>query len=369
VARAHSAGKPALICVGGAGSYAGFQGAASAAQRATFVSNLVGFVAAYGYDGLDVDWEPIEDGDTNAYAALVQALRTALDALLPRPLLTAATASQPALFAALQSHFDQINLMTYELAGPWPGWVTWFNAPLYDGSYAFPSTGEPVPSTEGMASNFAAKGVAPGKLGIGIAFYGYVWAGGAGTPTGGAALPRQEWTSAPTVTAISYADIMAVYWQTNRYHWDAAAQAAYLSIDQPGATNDKFISYDDEYTCGVKVSYARNRDLGGVMIWELGQGYRADQPAGQRDPLLQAVKRALATPCLTAIALTNADVQLSFSTLPLALYRVQTTTNLAADAWDTLTNNLPGNGADLQILDQNAGLTQRTRFYRVRTPP
>jgi hypothetical protein len=78
------------------------------------------------------------------------------------------------------------------------------------------------------------------------------------------------------------------------YHWDTNAQAAYLSIDNANSANDKFISYDDEHTCQAKVSYARNRGLGGVMIWELASAWRPSQPAGKRDPMLQAVKQALA---------------------------------------------------------------------------
>src|SRR5205807_4635839 len=94
-------------------------------------------------------------------------------------------ASQPALIASLQSQFDQINLMTYALSGPWPGWVTWFNSPIYDGGYRFPSTGGPVPSTDGMLASFLSAGVAASKLGIGIDFYGELWTGGSGTLTGG----------------------------------------------------------------------------------------------------------------------------------------------------------------------------------------
>ncbi len=114
---------------------------------------------------------------------------------------------------------------------------------------------------------------------------------------------------------------MTTYYQTNRYHWDTDAQAAYLSIDNSGSANDKFISYDDEHACQAKISYARNRGLGGVMIWELGSGYRAGQPVGQRDPLLQAVKQALATPQMTAIGLSGQkDIRLEFTSLPLASY-------------------------------------------------
>ena len=39
VSRGHAAGRKVLVCVGGAGSQTGFQGAASAANLSTFVTN------------------------------------------------------------------------------------------------------------------------------------------------------------------------------------------------------------------------------------------------------------------------------------------------------------------------------------------
>ena len=48
------------------------------------------------------------------------------------------------------------------------------------------------------------------------------------------------------------------------------------------------MSFDDETTCAHKVTYARNKGIGGVMIWELGGGYIPAEPAGQRNPLLAA---------------------------------------------------------------------------------
>jgi len=370
VARAHAAGRKALVCVGGAGSQAGFEGATTPANLATFISNLTNFVATYHYDGVDLDWEPLDASDSAQFTSLVNALQLALNGFNPRSLLTVATASQPGLFANLQSLFDQINLMTYDLAGAWPGWVTWFNSPIYDGGYRFPSTGGLIPSADGIVNDFIAAGVAPAKLAVGIAFYGVVWAGGAGTSTGGAALPRQTWTTAPTITAVAYFDLMATYYQSNLYHWDSSAQAAFLSLDNSGSSNDKFISYDDEHTCQAKVSYARNQGLGGVMIWEIGQGYRPTQPSGQRDPLLQAVKQAVfATPEFTAILRTNRDIRLDFISLPLGLYRIERTTNLTSGSWGTLTNNVPGTGGVLQITDPGAADARPTQFYRVRTPP
>jgi chitinase len=293
VARAHATGVKVLISVGGANSASGFRGATNEANRHRFVTNLVNFVTSRGYDGVDLDWEPLDAPDAGPYSNLVNELHLALNAITPRPFLTAAVGSQPALFASLQGRFDQINLMTYSFSGPYAGWVTWFNAPIYDGGYRFPNTGQLAPSVDGIVSNFLANGVSAGKLGIGISFYGMVWSGGDGTSTGGVALPRQSWKTPPTSAEVAYSLIMSNYYQPQLYFWDTNSQSAYLSIDQPGSANDKFISYDDQTTCRAKVAYAKQKGLGGLIIWELGGGYRADQPIGQRDLLLQSIKQAL----------------------------------------------------------------------------
>ena len=379
VSRAHAAGRAVLICVGGADSEAGFQGAASAANRAAFVSNLTNFVAARGYDGLDVDWEPLPASDFDLFTNFVKAVRAALNGFPSHKLLTAAAgaypsygdppASQYVMFAGLQSQFDQINVMTYDLAGPYPGWVTWFNSPLYDGGFRFPSTGGLVPSSDGAIANFLANGVAAAKLGLGVAFYGDIWTHGAGTSTGGTLLPRQTWTTAPTTSQIAYSSVMSTYYQSNSYHWDTAAQAAYLGITNAIATNDMFISYDDDHTCQAKVSYARNHFLGGLMIWEVAQAYFPARPVGQRNPLLQTIKQGLATPGTTAIRRSGPDVELSFPALPLGSYRVLYRTNLALGSWLTLSNNVPGTDGVVQVLDPGAAAGDSARFYRVQTPP
>ena len=309
--RAHAAGVKVLIGVGGENSAAGFRGATSEANRPSLITNLMNFVRSRGYDGVDLDWEPLEATDTHQFIRLVVDLRGALNSefreglATPKAfgahgadplLLTTAAASQPDLFAMLQSDFDQINLMTYAFSGPWPGWRTWYNSPIYDGGHRFPSTGQPAPSVDGMVNDFLSHGVATGKLGIGLCFYGCVWSGGSGTSTGDAALPWQSWSSPPTMTTLAYAEIMSRYYQPQRYYWDTNAQSAYLSINPAGSANDKFISFDDPTACRAKVAYARHKGLGGVIIWELGGGYRSDQPAGQRDLLLQSVKQAIVAP-------------------------------------------------------------------------
>lgn len=364
VTRANAAGTKVLISVGGAESASGFRGACSTKNLSQFINNIVTFARSRGYDGVDLDWEPLEAGDAAQFSNLVKGLRTALNAYTPRPLLTAAAAAQPGLLSGVQNQFDQINLMTYDLAGPWPGWVTWFNSPVSDGDYRFPSTESLVPSAEGMVTSFIDAGVSPDKLGVGIDFYGRVWSGGTGTTTGGAALPRQSWTTAPGMTYKAYHEIMASYYQPQRHSWDVAAQAAYLSIDQAGSADDKFISYDDPTACRAKVQYATRRGLGGVMIFELGGGYRPDQADGQRDPLLQAVKQAIRdTFVITGIQPLGEDVRVTFSSVIGQTYLLEWSPDLRSGSWETVTQ-VTATGLSTQVTDLG-GAGQPRRFYRV----
>jgi chitinase len=376
ISRAHAAGTKVIICVGGAGSESDFQAATSTATLPVFIKNLTNFVATYDYDGVDIDWEPLPASDFQQFTNLVNGLRSALDGFAQHELITIAAAAYPpygdpptaeyAMFAALQNQLDQINIMTYDLSGPYGGWVTWFNSPIYDGGYTFPSTGGPVPSVNGAVDNFLGNGVSAAKLGVGIAFYGYIWSGGSGTSTSGVTQPRQSWTTAPTVSTPDYNTIMSGYYQPELYHWDSSAQAAYLSITNVNPASDMFISYDDQRTCQSKVSYARNRSLGGVMIWELAQDFQAGQP----DPLLEAVKQSLAAPGLVNLQPASTDVVLTFNGIALGSYSVQWTSNFTAGVWNTLLiTNVLNAGGVLKVIDPAAILNQPQRFYRVKTPP
>ena len=159
---------------------------------------------------------------------------------------------------------------------------------------------------------------------------------------------------------------MTGYYQSNLYTWDNSAQSAYLGITNAVATNNIFISYDDQRTCQAKVSYARNHALGGVMIWELAQ----DHTSGQTSPLILAIKQALATPGLTAIQDSNNSVILSFNGIALGSYRVQWTTNLAVGVWNPLlVTNVASAGGILKVTDATTLSNQSQRFYRIQTPP
>ena len=287
VTRAHKGGDKVLVCLGGANSGPVVGPVLTDALRPVLIKNLIGFVTTRGYDGIDIDMEPILPADEPGFIKFITELRAAMKAAHPKWLLTIPASGDPGaqskLCARLQNDFDQINVQTYDLSGPWPGFKTWYNGSLYGNGRTLLTATRPYPSVDSVLSSYLAAGVPPAKLGIGVAFYGYVWSGADG--------PAQS-IQGVTTTTLAYSEIMDKYYRPEAYHWDTLAHAPYLSIGTQGDPDRKFISYDDTRLVREKVQYARSHGLGGMIVWELGGGYRAGQPAGQKDVLLQAVKKA-----------------------------------------------------------------------------
>lgn len=291
IAHAHKGGVKVLICLGGANSGPAISTAIAEGVRGAFVRNLVQFVSARSYDGIDVDMEPITPGDEPNFVAFIHQLRTAMKAAHPKWLLTIPASGepgdQPKLCAEMQSDFDQINIQTYDLSGAWAGWKTWYNGSLYGEGKTLLTATRPYPSVAEKVGYYVAAGIPRQKLGIGIAFYGTVWTGANG--------PTQS-IQGVTLNTLGYNEIMDHNFSPSVYHWDALAHAPYLSLGGATDASRKFVSYDDARLVREKVLYARTHGLGGVIIWELGDGYRDSQLIGQKDVLLKAVKAAAQTP-------------------------------------------------------------------------
>src|SRR5439155_19459405 len=169
-----------------------------------------------------------------------------------------------------------------DMAGAWPGWQTWHNSPLHNMGMTFPGSSRVFPSCESMVTDATSTGATKAKLGIGVDFYGYVWNGANG--------PNQSISGVTVDANVPYWQIMDTRFSTAARRWHAGVETPYLAIGV--GSSGKFVSYDDEQSIAAKVAGVKAQGLGGLIIWELSGGYRLNQPAGQRDLLLQAVKSA-----------------------------------------------------------------------------
>jgi chitinase len=111
----HNNKSKAILCIGGWGTMRSFESScANATSRAAFITRIVNSMTAGGFDGLDIDWEDEGGGIKATYTDLMKELRTALNAITPRPLLTVATAAyQSSSCPPIAAYVDQMNLMSY----------------------------------------------------------------------------------------------------------------------------------------------------------------------------------------------------------------------------------------------------------------
>ena len=278
---AHAAGRTAIFMVGGAGELAGWRGAASNANRAAFVTNLLAAVDSYGADGLDLDWEPVDAIDRAPLLALANDLRTARpNLLLTMPVPGINTNFPPndeaTFFASLHPLLDQINVMSYDMAQDYNGWDSWFSSALH-GEY-----GNAPMSVSSSVDYYQGLGIPAAKLGLGIGFYGACF--------NGISQPRQpaEGLLVASDGAMSYANIANSYLPLMTRTYDATADAPWLGSATPkGPQGCTYVSYEDAESIAAKGAYADAQGLGGTIIWTIAQGHRAGQVPP--DPLLDAV--------------------------------------------------------------------------------
>ena len=286
-ARAHAAGRTAILAIGGAGTEAGFKGATSPQHLSAFVRSVVDLTVEWGFDGVDIDWEPLPEADYPIVLTLITKLKAARPGLVIttdlgfRSRNFRLSAADASFYRQLSAIVDQMNMMTYGMADNWDGWVVWHSSALSGDGPDHPT------SVHASVRDYVAAGVPAAKLGMGIAFYGACWS----APT---TAPLQTPLGSHVVASdheIGFAALKNLYYRKDRYHFDATAQVPYLSFAVPtGPKKCTFISYEDEASIAAKGQYAAAAGLGGTIVWQLNEGYAIGAP----DPssLLHAVGRA-----------------------------------------------------------------------------
>jgi len=270
---AHRAGVKILLSFGGFGATQTANFAVVAADttlRRTFISNVVSHLAAYHYDGADLDWEgPASLADKANEVAMVQQMRAAFRAADSSWLITMAVgisdySGQWRDFATLKLSVDWFNAMCYDIFGSWSPY-TGHNAPMVDP----PAYAGNWSVTQGIDYLHVTRGIGTDQITLGIPFFGMRFLNTAGL-----------YQSFGSAAEILYTDARTDYANGWTYKWDNVSLVPYL-IDP---TQTRLDSFDDSTSISIKCEYAKTSNLAGIMIWALGEDLY-----GGAQPLMDAV--------------------------------------------------------------------------------
>ncbi|NBD73756.1 hypothetical protein GVX82_01800 [Patescibacteria group bacterium] len=283
--RAKREGVVPLLFLGGATHGTETWKEATSEERAgIFAATIIDAVEELGYEGVDIDWEPLYNDDIPSVTRLVRELKRRDPELIVTvaiPHVNGNSLTPTKEYGRLARYADRINSMTYDMSGTWPGWESWHHAALAGDSESHPS------SIEGTVEAFLEAGVPREKLGIGAPLYGYCWQGNDG--------PRQA-QNAETRNrgAMSYRLIMREYYERSAEEWDREAASEYLSFDEPtGEDGCQFITYVGERGMEARGEWVTEAGLGGIIAWSLGQGHMDEHRRGDRHPLIEALSDGL----------------------------------------------------------------------------
>ncbi|KAM0275982.1 hypothetical protein ACHAQH_007200 [Verticillium albo-atrum] len=255
-----------LLSIGGWTWSTNFPAAASTeAGRKLFAKSSVTFMKDWGFDGIDIDWEyPADATQAANFILLLQTVRDELDAYAAkhapgyRFLLTIAAPAGPSHYRilnlrAISAVVDKIYLMAYDYAGSWDS-----NAGHQANLYPNPGNPAATPfSTDAALTDYLAAGVPSSKIVMGMPIYGRAFENTDGLGRRFTGVGQGSWENG----AWDYKDLPRPG-ATELY--DDVAQASY-SYDNKSR---KLVSYDTVDVIKNKVSYLKQKGLGGSMFWE-----------------------------------------------------------------------------------------------------
>ena len=254
-------------------------------SRMSFIQSCLDTLDKYPFlSGLDIDWEypgvardpenesdegnPVVGNDRMNYTLLLKELREALDEHFGagKRILTVCAGASVSYslcmqdYALLHPYVDRINLMTYDMAGPWENRTGHHTALLGDNS------------AERAVKYLLDQGVPAEKIAIGSPLYSHGWkmnkpvqetVGAAAEPLDSGDLSWHE---------LLPMEQAAVPEGTPGWHtgYDKEKEAAWLWNDDP-ASDDylTFYTYDSTVSLEAKLAYINTHGLGGLIVWQV----------------------------------------------------------------------------------------------------
>ncbi|KAL8935604.1 MAG: hypothetical protein Q9216_005340 [Gyalolechia sp. 2 TL-2023] len=244
------------------------QMAAAGNRRAQFIASLQKFMAQYGFQGVEIDWQYPSAGDRGGspndavhLVALVKEMRQAWGARY------GISVRLPADYWYLRGYdpkgmepfVDFFGFMTYDLHGPWDSSAnSW-------GSVVRPHTDIREIQNDTLPLWFA--GMDPKKINLGLSHYGrgYTLADPNCRHTGcnfkGPSKPGRCTNSAGLLSSVEINDLIK---QKN-----LQPETLPDTMSKQIVWDDQWVGYDDEETLAAKTNWAEQNCFGGTMIWSV----------------------------------------------------------------------------------------------------
>ncbi|XP_055531989.1 chitinase-3-like protein 1 [Wyeomyia smithii] len=266
-----------LVAVGGwnVGSETFSDVAQNAVLRARFAQDAAEFCVRHEFDGLDVDWEyPAQrDGDPmvdrDNFVHLLSDLRQELSkrGLLLTAAVAAAETSASISYniPEISKYLDFINLMTYDLHGPWEA-TTGHHAALHAGPNDVTVAQQQL-NVESCVMFWLAAGAPAEKLNLGVAFYGRTFTLRSASENHIGALssgPGQGGLYSQELGFLGYNEICEKL-LTDRWYfkWDEDQQVPYAF------SGNQWVGFDNAESLTLKCDLVNLHGLAGAMVWSI----------------------------------------------------------------------------------------------------
>ncbi|XP_018787057.1 PREDICTED: chitinase-3-like protein 1 [Bactrocera latifrons] len=268
-------------------------------RRKRFVRSVVQFVQRHSFDGVDLDWEypnqrhNLDYDDKTNFITLLRELKAGLDPY--EYLLTGAvgssaeSASKSYNITEISKYLDLINVMAYDLHGPWDP-VTGNNAPLFAGPNDITEKNKQL-NLDAIIKYWLSEGAPREKLVVGVPFYGRSFTlsdaeqHSVGAPHLGRGLAGQYSIEPGTIGYNELCELMQT--QPWKEEWDEAQMTPYAYMGQ------QWVGFENPRSIFLKAQYVRDNDLAGVMVWSLESDDFRGTCGGEKYPLLQTINRVL----------------------------------------------------------------------------
>ncbi|XP_042204643.1 acidic mammalian chitinase-like [Homarus americanus] len=250
--------------------------AADPAKTHIFVTSTVELLKAHGFDGLDLIWEyPTQRGgvpaDRENFITLLGKLHEALHA--SGMILTVAVAAlkstidQAYDIPAMVDVVDLVNVMTYDLHGPWEKY-THHQSTLY--AYK-DDHGDTLYLNQNFSINYWIDGGMPStKLTLGMPLYGRCWTLDNPDQHGYNARASRPGRAGPLTQTEGMMGYNEICDFINKDSWTVVVEEG---CNEPYTYNMAYgniwCSYEDHDSCVIKANYAKEKNLAGLMVWTI----------------------------------------------------------------------------------------------------